>query len=285
MQREAATQLLNKLVDDHILRAKEEVEREIEVIVDGQVSEIKQLLMDMMDRMMGINVPHGRSAILDVKEKEMDKAKDLSRNEVLVKGLELVEDYYLLGLDQLPLSLELKALVEEAKEQAERLKQLSKTHEAISQKVKELTELDHIIDKYGADKGALIQILLDIQEQKHWLPKTALRWVSQRLGVPLAQIYHIVTFYKVFSLKPQGRHHCQVCMGTACQVRGSQRLLNRTGEILKLNPGQTDDKQRFTLSTVNCPGCCASGPVVVVDEDYYSSPSRDELVEIVAKYD
>ena len=127
--------------------------------------------------------------------------------------------------------------------------------------------------------------MLDIQEQSHWLPKPALIWVSEKLGVPLTQIYHIGTFYKAFSLVPRGRHLIQVCLGTACQVRGGPRILDKVREVVHINPGETDSEQKFSLMTVNCLGCCALGPVVSVDKDYYSNPSVQRLKQIFASYD
>ena len=151
--------------------------------------------------------------------------------------------------------------------------------------VKQLIGVDAILEKYDCDSSALIQILLDIQAQNNWLPQCALMWVSERLDVPLARIYHIATFYKSFSLTAHGRHLVQVCCGTACHVRNSQRLMDNVTEVLKLEPGQTDDSQRFTFNTVNCLGCCALGPVVAVDNDYYSNPPVEELEQIFDLYE
>jgi len=148
--------------------------------------------------------------------------------------------------------------------------------------VQELAKADEIVDKYGGDKSALIQVLLDIQRENRWLPKDALKSVSQRLGVPLSQIYHISTFYKAFSLIPKGRHSVSVCLGTACQVRGAPRLIDRVIETLKIKPGETSTDMRFSLATVNCLGCCALGPVMVVDGEYYSKPSAKEIEQIAA---
>jgi NADH-quinone oxidoreductase subunit E len=132
------------------------------------------------------------------------------------------------------------------------------------------------------DKSALIQMLLAIQRENHWLSKDALVWVSRKLGVPLTQIYHLATFYKAFSLKPQGRHSVSVCMGTACHVRGAPRLLDKVTETLKIKPGETSRDLQFTLNTVNCLGCCALGPVMMVDGKYHSNPSTDKMKEIFA---
>ena len=207
-----------------------------------------------------------------------------SKSDILLRGLELLSEYYSLGLDQPDLNIELKKLEAEAIRHAEALRQTRKREEAIGQMVQELSNIENILDKYNSDKSALIQILVDIQTQYHWLPKPALIWVSERLGVPWSQIYHIATFYKAFSLTPQGRHVIQVCLGTACQIRGGPRLLDKVKDILKINPGETDPEQRFTLNTVNCLGCCALGPVVVVDKDYYSNPSTEQLKNIVSTY-
>ena len=132
------------------------------------------------------------------------------------------------------------------------------------------------------DKSSLIQMLLAIQQKNYWLPKDALVWVSKKLGVPLTEIYQIATFYKAFSLKPQGRHSVSVCMGTACHVRGAAPLLDRVVGELKIRPGATSRDLRFTLNTVNCLGCCALGPVMTVDGAYHTNPSIDKMKEMFA---
>ena len=142
-----------------------------------------------------------------------------------------------------------------------------------------------MIEKAASDKSALIQVLLGIQRENNWLPKDALMWVSQRLGIPLTQIYHVATFYKAFSLVPKGRHSVSVCLGTACQVRGAPRLLDKVIETLKIRAGETSRDMRFSLNTVNCLGCCALGPVMVVDGKYYSKPSTKEIKQSAAACD
>ncbi|MBL7165059.1 MAG: NAD(P)H-dependent oxidoreductase subunit E [Dehalococcoidales bacterium] len=142
--------------------------------------------------------------------------------------------------------------------------------------------VDNIVDKYEGDRSALIQVLLDIQRENHWLSRDALMQVSQRLEVPLSQIYHISTFYKAFSLMPKGRHSVSVCLGTACQVRGAPRLLDKVTETVKIKSGETSEDMRFSLDTVNCLGCCALGPVMVVDGEYHSKPSTKEIEQIFA---
>jgi NADH-quinone oxidoreductase subunit E len=143
-------------------------------------------------------------------------------------------------------------------------------------------EVDEIIAKYKGDKSALIQVLLEIQHRNRWLSKDVLKRVSQSLGVALTQIYHIATFYKAFSLTPRGRHSVTVCLGTACQVRGAPRLLDRVTETLQIKEGETSADMQFSLDTVRCLGCCALGPVMVVDGEYYGKPSGKEVEQIIS---
>ena len=133
------------------------------------------------------------------------------------------------------------------------------------------------VDKYQRDRDMLIQILLDLQGGLGWLPAEVLTEVSRQLRVSIARVYQVASFYKAFSFSPRGRHTVTVCLGTACQVRGAPRLLDRTTDKLKLAPGETSADMRFSLDTVNCLGCCALGPVIVIDGKYHSKPSTSEL--------
>ncbi len=137
--------------------------------------------------------------------------------------------------------------------------------------------VDKVVDKYDKDKDMLIQILLDLQKGFGWLPSEALSEVSVKLRVPLARVYQVASFYKAFSFSPKGRHAVTVCVGTACQVRGAPRLLDRIGDQLDLKEGETSSDMRFSLDTVNCLGCCALGPVMVIDGVYQSNPSTEQL--------
>ena len=163
--------------------------------------------------------------------------------------------------------------------------QISSISETAKQLAQELGNTERIIDKYNSDKSALIQILLEIQRENRWLPKSSLLLVSEKLGIPLSQVYRVATFYKAFSLIPQGRHLFTVCMGTACHVRGSPRLLDRVKDAMKIEPGETSKDMKFTLETVNCLGCCALGPVMVIDGEYHSNPPSKEIDELVAACD
>ena len=125
--------------------------------------------------------------------------------------------------------------------------------------------IDQIIDKHHGEPSYLIQVLLDIQSEHHWLPREALERVAERLQVPLTRIQHIATFYKAFSLVPKGRHEIHICVGTACHVRGAPRILDAAQELTGIKPGETDLDLKFSLQTVNCLGCCALGPVLEID--------------------
>lgn len=144
-----------------------------------------------------------------------------------------------------------------------------------------LTPVDRIIDRHGAKAEALVQILLDVQKELRWLPRDVLRRVADRLGVSIREIYNVATFYKHFSLVPQGRHQMSVCVGTACHVRGAQKLLDRVSGVVGVKSGGTSPDEKFSLHTVNCVGCCALGPVMTVDGEYLSNPTTAELEKVV----
>ena len=146
-------------------------------------------------------------------------------------------------------------------------------------------KIDKIIDKYKGDAGSLIQALIEIQSEIRWLPKEALEKVSEKLKVPLSRIQHIVTFYKAFSLVPKGRHEVHVCTGTACHVRGAPRLLDSVQDLIGIRPGETDLDLKFSLETVSCVGCCALGPVMVVDGEYHGKMAPAKSEEVLKKYD
>ena len=129
------------------------------------------------------------------------------------------------------------------------------------------SELADTLSKNG-DGVPLIAVLEEIQAKFHYLPQDAMILVSERLGIPLSQVYSVATFYHAFSLVPRGKHTIHVCTGTACHVRGAIQVLDRLESRLGIKPGETTRDRLFTLETVNCVGCCALGPVVVMDGEY-----------------
>jgi NADH-quinone oxidoreductase subunit E len=126
-------------------------------------------------------------------------------------------------------------------------------------------EVSRILQRYGNDPADIIAILQDVQHTYRYLPKDVMAILAARLDIPLSRIYHLATFFRAFSLDPRGKHELQVCMGTACHVRGSPRILEALERGLKIRAGQTTPDLQYTLETVNCVGACALGPVVVVD--------------------
>ena len=149
----------------------------------------------------------------------------------------------------------------------------------------DIEKVDRIIDKHQAEASSLIQILLDIQSENHWLPKEALTRVGEKLQVPTARIQHIATFYKAFSLVPKGRHEVHICMGTACHVRGAKRVLDTVQDLTGIKPGETDLEMKFSLDTVNCLGCCALGPVMEIDGTTHGRLSAADTTDVLQSYE
>ncbi len=141
-----------------------------------------------------------------------------------------------------------------------------------------------IIQKHSEERGALLNLLLEVQEKYNYLPKEVLAQISSEMNIPLSRLYSMATFFKDFSLTPRGKHTIHVCMGTACQVWGGQRLVDKLGEELKIKPGETTADLSFTLETINCPGCCGLAPVVVVDKDVHGKVSQKKLLSVVRTY-
>jgi len=147
-----------------------------------------------------------------------------------------------------------------------------------------LSKIEHIISKYEGKKEFLIAILQEIQEKYNYLPRDALIYVSEKLSVPLIQVYAVATFYKAFSLKPRGKHIIRVCLGTACHVRGGQRIVDEIKRKLNIDVGETTEDKLFTLETVRCLGACALGPIVVVDDEYHGRVNTKKIDKILQKY-
>ena len=146
-------------------------------------------------------------------------------------------------------------------------------------------KITSIINKYGSDRTQLVSILQDIQAEYYYLPQEALAQVSDSMAIPLSQVYSLATFFRAFSLKPRGRHLINVCLGTACHVRGAARVLDKIERSLAINRGETTEDRRFTLETVNCMGCCALGPVVKIDSQYFGQIKTDKVDSVIGDYE
>jgi NADH:ubiquinone oxidoreductase subunit E len=148
----------------------------------------------------------------------------------------------------------------------------------------ESTTTQAVIDRHQGLRKNLIAILLEIQEKFNYLPADSLRLVAEALCMPLIDVLGVATFYRAFSLKPRGKHTCFVCLGTACHVRGGQKLLDEIERKLGVPAGENTPDGQFTLETVACLGCCAIGPVVVVDGEYHGHASVRKIGPILDKY-
>jgi len=147
-------------------------------------------------------------------------------------------------------------------------------------------ELDKIIEEeFGNDKENLIMILQAIQRRYNYLPQATLKYLSEKIDVPYSKIYGVGTFYATFSLEPKGRNVISICLGTACHVRGGERVRERIEDTLNLNGKKTTEDMRFTLEGVRCIGCCSLGPVIKVNEDVHGRIGADEVKKILDKYE
>lgn len=226
--------------------------------------------------------------LTEEQQKMLTKIQDetrFSKTDALLKGLELLSEYYLLGLDRPALGMELKKLEEEALQHAEALKRIRRREDALKEMVRELRDIDEIIDKYNRNPASLIHILLDIQAKYRWISKSSVMWISEKLGIPPSRIYQVATFYKAFSLTPQGRHKVRACLGTACYVRGGLHVMEAAERLMGIKDGETTPDGKFTLERVNCLGCCALGPVIEVDNKFYGDVKSGELEKILSTYD
>ena len=145
-------------------------------------------------------------------------------------------------------------------------------------------KVESILERHQRDKGMLVAILQDIQAEYNYLPREALEETSKGLCVPLSQVYSVATFFKALSLEPRGRHLINVCLGTACHVRGAVKVLEAMERKLAIGSGETTKDLRFTLETVNCVGACALGPVVIVDGEYHGQMKADKVKDVLADY-
>jgi len=147
-----------------------------------------------------------------------------------------------------------------------------------------LEKVGEILDRYQRYQGFLVSILQDIQAEYNYLLKEALVEVSQGLDIPLTQVYSVATFFKAFSLKPRGRHLINVCLGTACHVRGAVRVLEAIERELGVKPGETTEDLNYTLERVNCVGACALGPIVILDGEYSGEMTTERVKPLLEKY-
>ena len=147
-----------------------------------------------------------------------------------------------------------------------------------------LNELDDYIASFEDKPSHLIMILHRAQGLFGYLPKELQIYIAEKTGVPAAKVYGVVTFYSFFTMKPKGRHTISVCMGTACFVKGGERILDVVKEELGVEIGQMTEDGMFTLEQVHCLGACSLAPVVSIDGKVYGRVTRDKIKEIIQSY-
>jgi NADH-quinone oxidoreductase subunit E len=148
----------------------------------------------------------------------------------------------------------------------------------------EKSEIDTIIKQYRGNESAILAILQDIQSREKYLPKEALEEVSQKMHIPMTQVFRIATFYNALSIKPRGRHKVDVCLGTACHVRGGNKIIDKLSRDLGIQVGETTKDKRFTLESVRCVGCCSLGPVMVVDGNVFGRLTQEKVPNLLKEF-
>lgn len=147
---------------------------------------------------------------------------------------------------------------------------------------KQLTDIEDVLEGAIKKHGlSVVPLLQEIQEHFRYLPEEVLRMLSRKTGIPLIDIYHAATFYNSLSLTPRARHQISVCAGTTCHIRGGGKLIEEIFQLLGIRPGEITSDGEFMLETVNCLGCCAFAPAMVVDGKYYGNLNPGEVREIL----
>ncbi len=145
-------------------------------------------------------------------------------------------------------------------------------------------KIAQLVERHRHEPAALLAVLQDIQDELHWLTEDALRAVAKMLDVPLTQVFRVATFYKALSLEPRGRHIINVCMGTACHLRGAPGIVDAIERELGIAPGETTKDMMFSVETVHCLGACAIAPVVTIDGKYYGQMTPARITELIERY-
>jgi len=145
-------------------------------------------------------------------------------------------------------------------------------------------EINTLVKEWKDKPGNLIMILHELQNHYGYVPRPASLELSKILGVPLARIYEVITFYNFFKLEPPGKHRIAVCMGTACYLKGAPVILNEIKGMLNVEDGQTTKDGLFQLDVVRCLGCCGLSPVIMIDDKVYGKVKKNEVMEILSQY-
>jgi len=147
----------------------------------------------------------------------------------------------------------------------------------------EYSKIDDIMKNHSWEESALISILHEIENLYNYLPAWALRHISEKLNIPMIQVYGVASFYDAFHLKPRGKHLIRVCKGTACYLRGATQVSEALEKELGIKEGETTPDQKFSLQSVRCLGACALAPVVLIGERYFDKASPTKLRSVLKK--
>lgn len=145
-------------------------------------------------------------------------------------------------------------------------------------------KIDGIIDKYNRDRESLLMIMQDISDIYNFVPPETVPVLAGKLGISQSLVYSVASFYKTISLEPRGKYIVNVCTGTACHVRGAEKITEALEGQLNIKEGQTTDDKLFTLEAVRCIGCCASGPVITVNQDTHGGLDRSSVLNVIEEY-
>lgn len=145
-------------------------------------------------------------------------------------------------------------------------------------------KIDEIILKYNADKESLLMVMQDISDLYNYVPPEIIPVLVEKLGIRESLVYSVATFYKTISLEPRGKYIVNVCTGTACHVRGADKIVEALSDEFNVQEGQTTEDMLFTLEGVRCIGCCASGPVITVNKETHGGLDRSSVLKVIGEY-
>ncbi len=154
-----------------------------------------------------------------------------------------------------------------------------------TEEIKFSDELVSFINEWKNQPGNLIMILHRVQEEFSYIPRAAAKKISHLLDVSLSKIYGVITFYHYFKLDKPGKHNIQVCMGTACYLKGGEDIINELESILGIGVNQVTEDGKFSIEAVRCVGCCGLAPVVVIGEKVFGKLTKKKLPEVLSNYD
>lgn len=149
----------------------------------------------------------------------------------------------------------------------------------------QIKDIKSIINKLKDDDGALIEVLHEVQDYYGYLPFEVQKLISEEMDVSLSEIYGVVSFYSRFTIDPVGKYRISVCLGTACYVKGAQKVLDALIKKLNVEVGEVTEDGKFSIEEARCLGACGLAPVMMINEEVYGKVTPDMLDDILAKYE